>query len=261
MSFLPSISCACLTYGRPDLLEEAIQSFLLQDYRGKKELVVLNDFSAQELVFDHPEVKIINIKKRFKTIGEKRNACVALCDYDWIAVWDDDDIRLPHRLTLSAQKINEKKLHFKPSDAFDVNDGEISGPKKNTYYASGIWHRSLFDEVGGHSHMNSGEDLDIEEKFNKITGEGLYDDCLSLDQIYYLYRWYGTGSYHLSGIGRIDDENKRGIDKVSEYVFKKIEEGGMSSGKISLVPKWNMDYEKAVKDYLNNITPHENQIY
>ena len=39
---LPAVSCLCVTYGRPTLLlEESIQSFLQQDYVGKKELIIL----------------------------------------------------------------------------------------------------------------------------------------------------------------------------------------------------------------------------
>ena len=58
------VSCFCCTYGRPDVLEEAIESFLRQDYEGPKELIVLNDFTQQTLHFEHPEVKIINAEQR-----------------------------------------------------------------------------------------------------------------------------------------------------------------------------------------------------
>ena len=55
---LPGISRYCSTYGRPKrLLENSIQCFLEQDYQGPKELVILNDFDQQELIFNHPEVK------------------------------------------------------------------------------------------------------------------------------------------------------------------------------------------------------------
>ena len=60
----PPVSCMCLTYGRPHLLEEAIESFLRQDYQGQKELIVLNDLPQEELLFNHPEVHIINVSKR-----------------------------------------------------------------------------------------------------------------------------------------------------------------------------------------------------
>jgi glycosyltransferase involved in cell wall biosynthesis len=98
MEGLPELSCVCLTYGRPAVLEEAIHSFLQQDYQGTKELVILNDYEDQILEFDHPEVRVINVPRRFRTVGEKRNAAVALCRHDLLFVWDDDDLYLPHRL-------------------------------------------------------------------------------------------------------------------------------------------------------------------
>src|SRR5690349_243347 len=51
------VSCICATYNRPPhfqwLLEEAIESFLRQDY-AEKELIVLNDCPEQELLCDAP---------------------------------------------------------------------------------------------------------------------------------------------------------------------------------------------------------------
>jgi len=86
MNETPPVSCMCLTYGRPHVLEEAIESFLRQDYDGVKELIVLNDLDCQTLRFDHPEVRMINVPSRFYTVGEKRNACAALaraCPKGW----------------------------------------------------------------------------------------------------------------------------------------------------------------------------------
>ena len=70
-----------LTYGRyageeadhTVLIEEAVESFLRQDYL-RKELVILNDTPGQVIEFDHPRVKIINWPERYPTLGEKRNA-------------------------------------------------------------------------------------------------------------------------------------------------------------------------------------------
>ena len=64
MEETPPVSCMCLTYGRPHLLEEAVESFLRQDYRGLKELVVVNDLSDQHLAFEHPEVRITRVGRR-----------------------------------------------------------------------------------------------------------------------------------------------------------------------------------------------------
>jgi hypothetical protein len=39
---LPRVSCQCITYGRTTLLDEAVESFLRQDYPGEKELEVVS---------------------------------------------------------------------------------------------------------------------------------------------------------------------------------------------------------------------------
>src|SRR5690606_25544357 len=100
----PPISCICPTYGRVDLLEEALYSFLRQDYLGTKELIILNDYEQQALTFDHPEVKIINFPRRLHTLGEKYKAAVGLCTHDLIFVWHDDDIYLPRHLSHAVRR-------------------------------------------------------------------------------------------------------------------------------------------------------------
>ena len=96
------ISAICPTFRRPELLEEAIQSFLVQDYAGEKELIIVNDEKEQKLVFDHPQVKIINLNERAPALSDKYNYAVSLTTGDMIVPWDDDDIYLPHRLTTIA---------------------------------------------------------------------------------------------------------------------------------------------------------------
>ncbi len=74
----PAVNCICLTYGRPEVLEEAIESFLQQDYSGHKELIVLNDYAEQTLIFDHPEVRVINLPRRCRTVGEKMISIICI---------------------------------------------------------------------------------------------------------------------------------------------------------------------------------------
>jgi glycosyltransferase involved in cell wall biosynthesis len=104
----PAVSCICLTYARPALLEEAIYSFLQQDYRGTKELIVVKDYTEQVLELDHPEVLVVNVPKRLRTVGEKMNFAVALAAHDVLFVWDDDEVYLPHRLGFSVAKLADQ---------------------------------------------------------------------------------------------------------------------------------------------------------
>jgi hypothetical protein len=240
----------CLTFGRPQrILEEAVCSFLNQDYAGPKELLILNDFARQTLVFDHPQVTVVNLSERFASVGEKRNAAVALCRHDLLAVWDDDDIYLPHRLSFSVSHYDPQRRFFKANRAFSWNDGVLSGPRTNQYHAAGMWDRSLFDEVGGYRHIGSGEDTDIETRFKKVIGRGMNYGLIEPHEIYYVYRWHGTQSYHLSGFGR-DGLGQSGNDKVLEYVLRQLDRGVIRSGEIVLRPQWTLDYSQLVKDYL-----------
>ena len=92
-SNLPFISCKCITYGRVDTLEESLNAFLKQDYPADKcELIIVNDYPMQTLVYNHPQVKVFNVSHTFSTIGDKENFATKLCDGDIICQWDDDDV-------------------------------------------------------------------------------------------------------------------------------------------------------------------------
>jgi hypothetical protein len=230
------------------MVEEAVYSFLNQDYEGDKELLILNDFDRQVIVFDHPQVTVINVPSRFHTVGEKRNAAVAMCRHDLLAVWDDDDIFLPHRLTFSVSKYDEKKRYFKPSLAFSLNNGVVSGPNFNLYHSSGMWRRSLFDEVGGYAHTVWGEDTDLEVKFKTVLGADRHYDNIKPSEIFYLYRWLGTQSYHSSSLRDRPGGTKN--EKVGEYARRQLEQGKIQSGEIVLQPRWYVDYSQLVNDYV-----------
>ena len=69
---LPKVSCQCITYGRPHLLNEAVEAFLRQDYPGESELVILNDHT--EITICNPgieNVTTINVPHRIRSVGEK----------------------------------------------------------------------------------------------------------------------------------------------------------------------------------------------
>jgi hypothetical protein len=240
----------CLTYGRVHLLEEAIESFLRQDYPGEKELLVLNDLAGQTLRCDHPEVTVVNLAVRFRTVGEKRNAAAALARHDLLAVWDDDDIYLPHRLRYSMEHYDPDRRFYKPVFAFHLNNGEVSGPKRHVHHSAAVWHRSLFDEVRGYAHMGAGQDQEIERHFAEIVPWPMNDWKIAPADIYYLYRWAGTGSYHNSGEGR----GAEGSDRVGAIVSAGLDAGEVPTGRIRLKPRWRQDYAALVADHIATLS-------
>ena len=131
MPEFPSVSCFCATYGRTKLLMESVNCFLNQDYKGKKELIILNDFDQQELFFDHPEIKVINSKK-IKKLSDKFNECISYCSGDYIFVW-----------ALCMHKDCWKEIGFySDSDGTDI-DTLLFDKIKNNY---GIIHQKINNE-------------------------------------------------------------------------------------------------------------------
>ena len=239
----PPVSCICPTYGRPALLEEAVQSFLLQDYPGTKELIVLNDFDQQILSFDHPEVVVVNVPRRFKTLGEKHNAAVALATHDLIFLWDDDDIYLPHRLTFSVERFDDEKGFFKPARALVSVDGRLSGPASNVFAAGSCWSRDMFERVRGYAPVDVAHDVELEARFEEAAPGSTATYDIDPDEIYYIYRW-GTGAYNGSGFS----ENQH--DAVAEAVQQQVQGGLLDVGQISLTPRWRRGYVELAREYL-----------
>jgi len=234
---LPKVSCQCITYGRPELLNEALECFLRQDYPGEKELVILNDQAGVKYTFKHPEVNIVNTKYRYATVGEKRNECVKLCSGSIICPWDDDDISLPWRISVIIQEMKNCQ-YFKPKFYYDIRDGRLN-PKLGgkPAHAQGGWSRKLFDQIQGYAPMQSGQDTSFERKVGK---SGLMDvRPLPMRDNYYIRRWR-VSVYHLSAHGV-----NRGFEEATAAVKKRP-----TQGTVVLKPGWFQNYEKLILDRL-----------
>jgi len=252
---LPGISCCCITYGRPKaMLEESVHAFLKQDYPGPKELLILNDLKEQTFRCHAPEVTIVNVPVRFRSVGEKRNAAVSLCRYDLIAPWDDDDIYLPWRLSLSLSSLAIG--FYKARHCLLWNQGELSGPKQYLLHAGSMFTRELFDEVGGYSHIDSGQDWTLEDKINQAVRHGRAgwqpSDgwVIPPEQIYYLYRWAGTGSFHLSHDGK---DPRNGREALRTRALAEIMTGDIEAGEIWLKPQWTTDYVALARKFVGTL--------
>lgn len=231
---MPKVSCQCITYGRPHLLNEAVESFLRQDYTGEKELIILNDHPEVLIEpFNHSEVKVFNVGSRFRSIGEKRNACCALSNGQVIFPWDDDDISLPWRISFTLEQM--KNLHYmKPDKLWYWSNGTLS-IRKAVAHAMGAWSRELFDKVRGYPHIQSGQDQGIENLFG-ATGKREVVSVGAAD-VFYIYRFPGTGSYHLSTYGY-----GKGLTDAEQYVARHVK-----PGRHPINPQWKQDYVSLAK--------------
>lgn len=210
---LPKVSCICITYGRPHLIGEAVESFLRQDYAGEKELIILNDHTDILLEMEgHPEIILLNHPERFPSIGLKRNAATRMSSGDVIFPWDDDDISLPWRISVTLEKMKNLS-YFKPTNLWWWNGNGVEHKQGAMAHAMGGYSRKLFDLIGGYPDFNSGEDQEFE---GLIAARHLHHtDRLLPEEIFYVYRMIGTDTYHLSyhGYGK-------GLDECCNHVTK-----------------------------------------
>ena len=227
------VSCLCLTYGRPALLEEAVESFIRQRWDGPKELIVLNDHPEQQLLFEHGEVRVVNLGWRVPSLGGKRNLAVALAAYERLLVWDDDDIHLPWRIE-ETMKVLDRQSYFKCPEVWMMEGGELRGNFFDGdiyFHAACAYTKRLFDQVGWYGWYNCGEDHDFEYRLR--SNETLSESCrvtrLPLERLYYIRRW-GHGYYHASGGGDLSQLNPE-----------------VERGTYRLRPHWKTDYRKEVE--------------
>src|SRR5215211_6583643 len=231
---LPLVSCICPTYNRPPryqhLLEEAIASFLRQDYPNK-ELIVLNDCPGQELICDEPGVRVVNVPKRFPSIGDKQNAAVGLARGELIAPWDDDDISLPWRLSLSVERLGDGDYFNPRSYWFLDNEGlHFDHPVGYANNAS-LFRRAAFEGVGGYPSKRLGADAALDAAFSGLAhavDARRGDKELRRSEWFYIYRW-GVSPVHMSGSGVEDFYGEVGKQPVVEGCFQ-------------LSPHWRRDY-------------------
>ena len=218
------ISVLTLTYKRQTLLEEAINSFLLQN-NSTSEMVIINDHPEVEYVFEHPQIKIYNCSERFSSISEKLKWGFSQCKFDYVYRLDDDDLLAPNAIKLTEEDIKTHPGYdiYRTNKHYYFENNryvKISGMVNNgNVYTKSYINRITFPD------KSWGEDYDI--TFNNKAK--IFDADRKSTMI---YRW-GMSTYHISGMG----------NKPSKELYEWADRLGMkSSGKVNLIPRFENDY-------------------
>ncbi len=245
------ISCLMPTYNRiPNgqfMVEEALHSFLLQDYEDS-ELIICNDTPNQKLEYDDDRVIIMNLDERFETLSDKIQYMIDNSNGEYLCRWDDDDISLPHRLSYSIDKLTsvcgkpvKGKLEWRADNYFYC-------PKEETHYVAGagnthvmsLWHRDVLGVIGGYPPKASGwEDQAFNQAIYQAGVSEWMGEEIPAEDIYYLYRW-GVSDCHLSGTGGGNEGLQNHWDEIGQ---REIQEGTFE-----LDPHWMEDYSLRAND-------------
>lgn len=244
----PFISAKCITYGRVDTLEESIYSFINQDYTGPKEMIIVNDYPLQKLVFDHPEIKIYNLDTTFATIGEKENYAMSKCSADIICQWDDDDVALPNHLENVATYFDETTdlLHWHRGVYFNNNNiTAITGLGNSGI----VFSRRIWKQLGGYPIENAGYDMTFVMTIRGLSPQSVIFAAPADENVSWFYMWGGR-SYHMSGAGTDTSDRPNAIERHSAHIEYLRERGVIPTGVVELKPYWKQDYKKLLHDFI-----------
>jgi hypothetical protein len=157
--------------------------------------------------------QLVSMPKRFRTMGEKRNAAAALvsADVDAYVVWDDDDLYLPHALSSHAAALQQAPWSVASKVLIERKRGRTRPQKTGgLFHPAWAYRRDIFKQVSGYPFMQSGQDQGLARRFRRAgvpqadpTAEG---------EPYLIYRWSATGSWHLSAM-----ERKTGYDRLAVH--------------------------------------------
>jgi len=234
-NYSPLVSCICPTYNRPperqELVEEAVESFLRQDY-PTKELIVLNDCPGQELVCEAPGVRVVNAPARFPTLGDKLNAAVGLAQGELIAPWDDDDVSLPWRLSRSVALLGEAD-YFNPRRYWFLDgEGLHHDHPVGVGHTTSLFTRAAYEAVGGYRRINLGTDTEMDNdlvtRMERIVDPMRGAPVLPPEEWLYVYRW-GVSPVHISS-------------RTGEDFYEEIGRRPVAPGRFVLRPHWRRDY-------------------
>ena len=235
-------SVLTLTYQRYQILEEAMMSYLYQDYTDESEMVIVNDSSQVQYTFDDgtcesifrgagsgwtKKFRIINHPTRFSTIGEKLEFGYSQCQGTHTVRIDDDDLMMPYLLSNIQQMIQNNPGYdvYRPSQFFWFGDNIYCG-KRDGINTGNVLSKEYLKKLT-FPKKNADEDCDI------VFSPGV--NMLTEGIPWMIYRW-GGGLTHISTQLHLPNEERLNFVPEPE------------TGTIELHPHFDRDYYGQIHD-------------
>ena len=186
------ISVLTITYKRHHLLEEAMESFLKQNPIPDAEMVIVNDNPEVDYTYDHPAIRIFNLKERFPSIAAKLKWGAEACKNDYIYRLDDDDLLGPNAISDAVMGIvlNRGYEIYRSKDHYFFVNNKFERISSNINNGN-IYTKSYLNRIVW-PHKSGDEDADITFGHNARIYENIPTTML--------YRW-GMNTLHISGMG------------------------------------------------------------
>lgn len=234
---LPKVTCVCPTFARAHLLEEAVESFLRQDYLGELELVICNDFPVQHFTIDHPRIVVANHQERMASLGEKRHRSCLMASGEYLLTWGDDDVHLPSRVSRMVEFVLANGGQFALEGPHYCLYGNKMVKNMHATVGAHIISTDLYHACGGIPHENRAEDVSFNDRVHARIGR--LPCCPHEPQ--FIYRW-NSGRPHVSAVAASAQHRHRAWERMEELAIELVDKGHEPQGVINLNPHWKVDW-------------------
>lgn len=190
------IDCLMGTYGRYELVCEALACFLQQSAISNATLLIYNQH-PEPLFFDHSRVRVVNEtgpKRALRYIRQRMHE-LAIPDADLIHWWDDDDLYLPWHLQDCLDHIGDSAA-WKPASSWLSLANTRFERHRNRFEGSWIFRANHLKSAAIDTHPDYiDHPVVLQTQESRLLATTELGDFTS-----YIYRW-DTGTQHLSGYG------------------------------------------------------------
>jgi glycosyltransferase involved in cell wall biosynthesis len=163
------VSIALATFNGEKFLEAQLDSLLSQTYRNI-EIIISDDYSTDNTVliieeYKKKESSIFLVKNKLeKGVNKNFENAINHCKGEYIALCDQDDVWMPHKIETLVNNIDKASLIYHNSLFVDTNCNSLNrtiADKMNCYSGDNPKTFLLFNCVSGHSCMFVRDIVDI----------------------------------------------------------------------------------------------------
>jgi hypothetical protein len=208
MSEPRKIACLCPTYGRPQLVRNALACFLQQVYvPGRCRLFILDDGDQIESQEDR-HFLVESTSVRYPSMTAKYARLLQLAD-DWgaeaYAVWDDDDLYLPWHLSAADKAMDGGFEWSYPQWVMSDGGGKLVPEMTGgNLHGSIVIGKRMMEHMGGWPTTNRADfDLQMIGRLLKADEPGRPDYEFAPS---YVFRWASTQARHYQNYVRSPED-------------------------------------------------------
>jgi glycosyltransferase involved in cell wall biosynthesis len=173
----PTVAVVVATYNGATYLRQQLESIIQQTYKPSQ-IIIIDDASvddtlqvANNFAALHPEVMVVQNETRLGYIKNFEKGML-LANASYVALSDQDDIWVPHKLEVLIHAIGDQMLAYSDSELIDAN-GQLLNQKMSSIKNQLAYHTPIMYAIGawapGHAMLFKKELVDKAAPFPTLV--------------------------------------------------------------------------------------------